>query len=147
MSPDPQPAPKPANPSATEPKKDSDTVPETETETKNLDLPALEYNPDELTPGEAQRQRVEDATNEVEPGQTVVSDTMGNVAKTGAPRIKAGQADQHLKSPGTVSIATPLGIVFVTLEVEANGTSSVHVGTDVENVDFQFVEAVQILRG
>lgn len=102
-----------------------------------------------LTTGEQERQRIEDANKAVKVGQTVVHDTAGNPTVTGAPRpTTAAKADVTLNKHGaTYSVATPLGIVVITYEVDDKGVQTVSVGTFTEQDEFRHVSDQVLLKG
>lgn len=134
---------------AKSPTDDSDAPPVPENDKPSLDLPKAERDPDApLTLAEQEQAKVEEAMADLEPGQTVVHSTGGEVTTTGA-ALSDWTKDAKILSRGgdAVGIKTPIGIVIVTLDVAGNGISTVYVSTRVENQDFQLTESQAILRG
>lgn len=105
---------------------------------------------------EAARQNVETAAGEAAYGQTVVTDTAGEARVVGTAKAEpefddAGAVvvpfDSELDASGTShGVKTPLGVVTVSYEEDDSGVGRVAVSTSTDNVDFQLVADVDVLR-
>lgn len=138
-------------PDATEP------APEPPVETTPQE-PNAEINPDPATPAPVTdpdadlRERIDTATSTLAPGQTVVTDALGQVLVTGQPPPEAVEpvaalAVDNDSGDTVVAIETPLGRIAVSFEADGEGKAWVFVKASSGNGQVTVVnEEIEVFR-